>query len=159
MASRLTLGQGVHNLPYLLLDESQDQGVFAADLWHARVVHNRPLFFAFMFASASYIFSCKGLPINSDSPVLLYNHGQAITELNKVISDPSSAYSDEIILAVTCLAFNGLEPAVGPPRAPAQGPLKSLQMLDSKSYPCRVTGEHCKAIWPKMFWHAFNPAF
>jgi hypothetical protein len=75
--------------------------------------------------------ACKGLTNNRDRAELLYNHTEAISELNKETSDPSRACTADNILAVVCLAYNGLDVvAVEPAKSPSQAPLMSLQMMD-----------------------------
>ena len=56
---------------------------------------------------------------------------EAISELNKEMRDPSRACTADNILAVVCLAYNGLDVAeVEPPKSPSQSALTSLQMMD-----------------------------
>jgi hypothetical protein len=67
--------------------------------------------------------ACKGLTNNRDRVELLYNHTEALSELNKEMRDPSQACTADNTLAVACLAYNGLDvAAVEPAKSPSQAP-------------------------------------
>jgi hypothetical protein len=85
-----------------------------------------------MYGAIVHTRACRGLLNSRNFAELLYSHTEAISELNKEMRDPIRACTDDNILAVVCLAHNGLLDAstVDPARSPSQAPLKSLQMLD-----------------------------
>jgi len=59
---------------------------------------------------------------NRDCAELLYSHAEEISELKKEMRDSSRACTDDNILEVVCLAYNGLDVAAVSPQSHLHNP-------------------------------------
>ncbi len=100
--------------------------------WLPQAMAHPALFYGFMYGASAHIQATQGFPDGGDSPDVLISRAEAITQLNKDIRDPKRASLDETILAVLCMAANGVTP---PKRktaiVPTQSGLRTLQSLDT----------------------------
>lgn len=127
----LFINKGVKCLPNLFLTDPAGLESSAASAWHSRIVYHRGLFYAFIYGAIAHIRPCQGLLNSCNCVELFYSQTEAISELNKEKHDPSRPCTQDDILAIVCLAHNGLDvSAVEPKKSPSQSALKSLQMLD-----------------------------
>ena len=122
---------GIRSLPQLLPPPPDNIQSPTADAWHSSLMHNRGLFHAFLYGAVIHDRASRGLLNDKVSPELFYTHTEAVRGLTKDLSDPAIFCTDEVILAVLCLAVNGVKQyTTEPARVPSQGPLRSLRMLD-----------------------------
>lgn len=100
---------------------------------------NHPaLFDAFMYGAATHMQTRKRLgsaqielQSQQEKLELIITEAETIRHLNRLLQDPVQACSDELILAVLCMAFNRVDDsawsAADPPLRP---PLRNLQWLN-----------------------------
>ena len=121
----------IQSLPQLLPPPPDNIQSPTADAWHSSLMQNRGLFHAFLYGAVIHDRASRGLLNDKVSPELFYTQTEAVKGLTRDLSDPAIFCTDEIILAVLCLAVNGVKQyTTEPARVPSQGPLKSLRMLD-----------------------------
>jgi hypothetical protein len=83
---------------------------------------------------------------------LLRAHAETVTHVNKALSNPSTACSDLTILTVFNLAYHYLavdaeaRPAYTTRRAPQQGPLRSLRLLNLYGGPIEAASMHREGL-------------
>ncbi|OAX77828.1 hypothetical protein ACJ72_07869, partial [Emergomyces africanus] len=110
-----------------------------AQSWLPRAMSNPALFMAFLYGAAGHLQTRKRLESAYVAPQTreekleqIVCETETIKQLNKMMHDPQQTCTDEVILAVLCMAFNridysrwtsDLDPA---PKAP----LRNLQWLD-----------------------------
>ena len=118
--------EGVQYLPNLFPTDLLGPETPATKAWLSRLMYHRGIFNAIMTERLS-IHELVKVSNNRHHAELLYNHTEAISELNKETSDPSRACTADNILAIVSLAYNGLDNvAVEPAKSPSQAPLMSL---------------------------------
>lgn len=110
----------------------------AAEKWLPRAMANPALFTAFLYGAAGHMQTRKRLESTQLVPQTreekleqIICETETIKQLNKMMQDPSQACSDDVILAVLCMAFNridysGWNVLDTSPKAP----LRNLQWLD-----------------------------
>ncbi|PGH15694.1 hypothetical protein AJ79_02288 [Helicocarpus griseus UAMH5409] len=111
----------------------------AAQNWLPRAMSNPALFTAFMYGAAGHLQTRKRLESAHVSPQTreekleqIICESETIKQLNKMMLDPQQLCTDEVILAVLCMAFNKIDysswnaDAESAPKAP----LRNLQWLD-----------------------------
>jgi hypothetical protein len=75
-----------------------------------------------------------GTPSNRVADDMFRSRAEIVRNLNKALKDPVEACKDLNILAIIALAKNAtFQKAEVPPKTPKEGPLKSMQLLNSLS--------------------------
>lgn len=103
-----------------------------ADIWMQHITSSKAVFNAFMYGEAIREFYASPSSANSKRRALEY-HARTVQAINKNLSDPQKACSDENIIAVGNLAQHqtlGEDASHSSLPRPSQGPLESLQFLD-----------------------------
>lgn len=118
-------------------DQKWDRNA-AAEKWLPRAKANPALFTAFLYGAAGHMQTRKRLESTELVPQTreekleqIICETETIKRLNKMMQDPSQVCSDEVILAVLCMAFNRIDysrwnTSDSSPKAP----LRNLQWLD-----------------------------
>ncbi|EEP79918.1 predicted protein [Uncinocarpus reesii 1704] len=110
----------------------------AAENWLPRAMKNPPLFTAFLYGAAGHMQTRKRLEGAHFSPQTkeekleqIVCETETIKQLNQMMQKPSQACSDEVILAVLCMAFNRIDYSGWTVSDPwPKAPLRNLQWLD-----------------------------
>ncbi|KMP09206.1 hypothetical protein DIZ76_016887 [Coccidioides immitis] len=110
----------------------------AAENWMPRAMTSPPLFTAFLYGAAGHMQTRKRLEGGQFLPQTreekleqIVCETETIKELNRMMQDPSQACSDEVILAVLCMAFNRIDYSEwSVPDTWPRAPLRNLQWLD-----------------------------
>lgn len=99
---------------------------------------NPALFTAFLYGAAGHMQTRKRLESAQVAPQTreerleqIACEAETIKQLNKMMKDPSQVCSDEVILAVLCMAFNRIDYTTWSVQDPyPKAPLRNLQWLD-----------------------------
>ncbi|EGE06088.1 hypothetical protein TEQG_05202 [Trichophyton equinum CBS 127.97] len=110
----------------------------AAGVWLPRAMANPALFTAFLYGAAGHMQTRRRLDSVQVSPQTrdekmeqIVCETETIKQLNKMMKDPTQAFSDEVVLAVLCMAFNRIDYSGWKPSDPSpKAPLRNLQWLD-----------------------------
>lgn len=108
--------------------------------------------YAYMFGQLIRNKHNHRLPLKSQHQ-LLCAHAETVTYVNQALSDHKIACSDSTILAVFALAYHSITIEEKPPkgstaifRAPEQGPLKSLRLLNLYGGPIETVSMHREGL-------------
>jgi hypothetical protein len=118
-------------------DQKWDRNA-AAEKWLPRAMANPALFTAFLYGAAGHMQTRKRLESAQLVPQTreekleqIICETETIKQLNKMMQDPSQVCSDEVILAVLCMAFNRIDYSGWTVADPSpKAPLRNLQWLD-----------------------------
>ncbi|KAL1958746.1 hypothetical protein VTO42DRAFT_3865 [Malbranchea cinnamomea] len=118
-------------------EEAWDRGA-AAKHWLPRAMSNKALYTAFLYGAAGHMQTRKRLECSRVAPQTrqekmeqIICESLTIKQLNALMKDPSQSTSDEIILAVLCMAFNRIDYSGWNTTDPTpKAPLRNLQWLD-----------------------------
>ncbi|KAK2748305.1 hypothetical protein FQN57_000963 [Myotisia sp. PD_48] len=110
----------------------------AAENWLPRAMGNPALFTAFLYGAAGHMQTRKRLEsaqmvqqTREEKLEQIVCETETIKQLNKMMKDPSQVCSDEVILAVLCMAFNRIDYSGWTLADPSpKAPLRNLQWLD-----------------------------
>ncbi|KAF3481635.1 uncharacterized protein GIQ15_04394 [Arthroderma uncinatum] len=110
----------------------------AAGVWLPRAMANPALFTAFLYGAAGHMQTRRRLDSVQVVPQTreekleqIVCETETIKQLNKMMKDPSQAFSDEVVLAVLCMAFNRIDYSGWTVSDPSpKAPLRNLQWLD-----------------------------
>ncbi|KAK2868066.1 hypothetical protein FQN49_003187, partial [Arthroderma sp. PD_2] len=110
----------------------------AAGAWLPRAMANPALFTAFLYGAAGHMQTRRRLDSVQVVPQTreekleqIVCESETVKQLNKMMKDPSQAFSDEVVLAVLCMAFNRIDYSGWTVSDPSpKAPLRNLQWLD-----------------------------
>ncbi|EFR01660.1 hypothetical protein MGYG_04662 [Nannizzia gypsea CBS 118893] len=110
----------------------------AAGVWLPRAMANPALFTAFLYGAAGHMQTRRRLDSVQVSPQTraekleqIVCETETIKQLNMMMKDPAKAFSDEVVLAVLCMAFNRIDYSGWTVSDPSpKAPLRNLQWLD-----------------------------
>ena len=110
----------------------------AAKHWLPRARDNKALYTAFLYGAAGHMQTRKRLEGAQIAPQTreekleqIICESVAVKQLNSLMKDSSQATSDDIILAVLCMAFNRIDySGWNTPDSWPKAPLRNLQWLD-----------------------------
>ena len=98
--------------------------------WLSLAYTHPALFYALLYGGAAHEQALRGTP-NASSPDILVTRFEAIYQLNRALMNANTAVIDQNILAVVCLANNGIEEDIyQPKRSPQQATFQDLQSLN-----------------------------
>ncbi|KAK2778762.1 hypothetical protein FQN52_002677 [Onygenales sp. PD_12] len=119
-------------------NQKWDHEVAAAN-WLPRAMENPALFTAFMYGAAGHMQTRKRLESTHVTPQTreekleqIICETETIKQLNKMMLDPRQGCTDEVILAVLCMAFNKIDYSkwTADNHSAPKAPLRNLQWLD-----------------------------
>ncbi|KAM5484365.1 hypothetical protein McanCB56680_002440 [Microsporum canis] len=110
----------------------------AAGVWLPRAMANPALFTAFLYGAAGHMQTRRRLDSVQVAPQTraekleqIVCETETIKQLNMMMKDPAQAFSDEVVLAVLCMAFNRIDYSGWTVSDPSpKAPLRNLQWLD-----------------------------
>ncbi|OAP56105.1 hypothetical protein AYL99_09284 [Fonsecaea erecta] len=144
--TRLLLNQLYETFSQALPTLSSGENELAAT-WVRTIMSDPGLLYAYMFSQLMRNKHKHDLDRKAERQ-LLHAYAETITYVNTALSDHATACSDSTLLAVFTLAYHSMtldsrpQPSHRSPRAPTQGPLASLRLLNLYGGPLGAASIH-----------------